>query len=65
MYKLKKSSENYDYALLKLEKLIDRPQYPILSPDFDAENTEVTVCGLCEGPPDNCTQFIHSNTIFV
>lgn len=32
MYRLKKSSESYDYALLKLEKLIDRPQYPILSP---------------------------------
>ena len=26
---------------------------------------EVTVCGLCEGPPDNCTQFIHANTLFV
>ena len=44
-YELLQESFKYDYALLKLEKSIQREDLPKLCPDFDSFGQKVTVCG--------------------
>jgi hypothetical protein len=47
-YNLMQESFKYDYALLKLEKNVERECFPTLCPDLAREGQSVTVCGYCD-----------------
>jgi len=44
-YDLLQESFKYDYALLKLEKNVQRQELPIFCPNFDSFGQKVIVCG--------------------
>ena len=50
---LKKESEKYDYAILKLKVEVKRTKYPKLYPDFEEPHQLVKLSGYTSSHPQN------------